>query len=97
MYMYDILCTKLHAAVDDSQSSQLLAAAASLSEEEEGWGREGERERILKGLSGVSGLAEAYQFREPVPLDVVQDYCRVIAFPTDLSTITKRLQNGFYR
>ena len=82
-------------AIDDSQASQLLAAASG--SEEEGWGREGERERILKGLAAISGLAEAYQFREPVPLDVVQDYCRVIAFPTDLSTITKRLQSGFYR
>jgi hypothetical protein len=72
-------------------------AASSESEEVEDWGREGERERILKGLSAISGLAEAYQFREAVPLDVVQDYCRVVAFPTDLSTITRRLQNGFYR
>ena len=77
------------------QASQLLAAASG--SEVEAWGQEGERERILKGFSAVSGLAEAYQFREPVNLEVVQDYCTVVAFPTDLSTITKRLENGFYR
>ena len=79
----------------DSQASQLLAAASG--SEVEAWGREGERERILKGLGTICGLAEAYQFREPVSLDLVQNYCTVVAFPTDLSTITKRLENGFYR
>ena len=82
---------------DDSQASQLLAAA--FGSEENGWGEDGEseRKRILKGFSTICSLAEAYQFREPVSFDVVQDYCQVIAFPTDLSTITKRLENGFYR
>ena len=79
----------------DSQASQLLSAASG--SEVEAWGREGERERILKGFDVISGLAEAYQFREPVNLDVVQDYCTIVAFPTDLLTIKRRLENGFYR
>ena len=79
----------------DLPSSQLLAAASG--NESDAWGWEGEKDRILSGLRTISGLTEAYQFREPVRLDLVQNYCTVVAFPTDLSTITKRLENGFYR
>ena len=36
-------------------------------------------------------------FIAPVDLDQLPDYCKVVAFPTDLSTIEKKLANGFYR
>ena len=43
------------------------------------------------------GLDEAHMFKTPVDLDKVPDYCKVVAFPTDLSTIEKKLANSFYR
>ena len=61
------------------------------------WRDEGDIERILKGLEAVSQLDEAAMFLEPVNLEDNPDYCTVVPFPTDLSTIRTRLQNRFYR
>ena len=63
----------------------------------EAWGGEGEQNRILKGLPTIMGLDEAHMFKTPVDLDTLPDYCKVVAFPTDLSTIEKKLANSFYR
>ena len=64
---------------------------------QEGWGEEGEEERILRGLEVVSTLDEAAMFLEPVDLEEIPDYCTLVPFPTDLATIKTRLQNRFYR
>lgn len=36
-------------------------------------------------------------FREPVPLDYVPNYTKVIAHPMDLGTVSKKLKNGEYK
>ena len=61
------------------------------------WGGEGEVERVLLGLEKVGQLDEAAMFVEPVDLEEIPDYCTVVPFPTDLSTIKTRLRNRFYR
>ena len=66
-------------------------------EDQEGWGEEGEEERILRGLEVVSTLDEAAMFLEPVDQEEIPDYCTLVPFPTDLATIKTRLQNRFYR
>ena len=63
----------------------------------EAWGGEGERRRILGGLEAVSRMEEAVMFVSPVDLEEEPTYCLAVPFPTDLSTIQERLQNGFYR
>lgn len=87
----------LHHILDNQldRTSKLLAAASeSLIES---WGGDGEQERILQGLKKITELDEAFMFREPVDVEEVPTYCKVVAFPTDLSTIRERLSNGFYR
>ncbi len=64
---------------------------------EQEWGGEGEQERILNGLRIVLELDEAYMFQEPVSLEAVPNYCTIVAYPTDLGTITEKLSNRFYR
>ena len=54
-------------------------------------------ERVLLGLEKVGQLDEAAMFVEPVDLEEIPDYCTVVPFPTDLSTIKTRLRNRFYR
>ncbi len=85
-------------------SCQGLPLATPTDDLSEGWREEGEgegwreeRERILHGLDAVSEMAEARMFVQPVDLEEVGDYCLAVAFPSDLSTITERLKNGFYR
>lgn len=63
----------------------------------EAWGGEGERERIMRGLEVVSRMEEAVMFVNAVDLEEEPTYCLAVPFPTDLSTIQERLQNGFYR
>ena len=41
-------------------------------------------------------LEEAAPFKEPVDLELYQDYCVAVAMPTDLSTIRIKLINKFY-
>ena len=64
---------------------------------EEAWDRGGEQKRILNGLSVILNLDEAHMFKDPIDLYHVPDYCKVVAYPTDLSTIQKKLANGVYR
>ena len=42
-------------------------------------------------------MDEAHMFREPVDLELVPSYCKLVPFPTDLATIAERLRNGLYR
>ncbi len=64
---------------------------------EEMWGGKEEPDRILMGLELACKLEEADLFRQPVDLQDYPRYCRTVAFPTDLSTIIRRLQNNYYR
>lgn len=64
---------------------------------EEAWEGKEEPDRILRGLELACEWDEAYMFRQPVDLEQVPNYCTFVAFPTDLSTIITRLQNGLYR
>ena len=41
-------------------------------------------------------MEEAAPFKEPVDLELYQDYCVTVAMPTDLSTIRTKLINKFY-
>lgn len=85
-------------SVDSDLSSyieQVMTTPITVLEQE--WGSEREQERILKGLEIVLGLDEAHMFREPVSLESVPNYCTVVAFPTDLGTITEKLFHRFYR
>ena len=64
---------------------------------EEMWGGKDEPARILRGLELAYEWDEAFMFRQPVDLEQVPSYCTMVAFPTDLATITLRLRNGLYR
>ncbi|MBN3324938.1 BRWD1 protein, partial [Atractosteus spatula] len=64
------------------------------------WGRRGrdeECERIICGVDQLVALDIAAPFAGPVDLVQYPTYCRVVAYPTDLSTIRMRLVNRFYR
>ncbi|XP_069045917.1 bromodomain and WD repeat-containing protein 3 isoform X1 [Lepisosteus oculatus] len=64
------------------------------------WGRRGrdeECERIISGIDQLVALDIAAPFAGPVDLVQYPTYCRVVAYPTDLSTIRMRLVNRFYR
>lgn len=63
----------------------------------EAWGGEEELARILHGLELVKEMDEAYMFLQPVDLEQISDYCKVVPFPTDLKTIRVKLENGLYR
>uniref|UniRef100_A0A8C2XA21 Bromodomain and WD repeat domain containing 1 n=1 Tax=Cyclopterus lumpus TaxID=8103 RepID=A0A8C2XA21_CYCLU len=61
------------------------------------WGessRDAECERIV---SGIDQLITVAPFSGPVDLVQYPTYCTVIAYPTDLGTISLRLRNRFYR
>ena len=58
---------------------------------------ETEKNRILRGLRKILQLDEASHFQEPVKVEDFPTYYKIVAFPTDLSTIGIRLSNGFYR
>ncbi|XP_056421900.1 PH-interacting protein isoform X1 [Hyla sarda] len=64
------------------------------------WGsrsRDEECERIIGGITQLMTLDIAAAFVAPVDLQAYPMYCTVVAYPTDLSTITQRLENRFYR
>ncbi|XP_077360353.1 bromodomain and WD repeat-containing protein 3 isoform X2 [Festucalex cinctus] len=64
------------------------------------WGahtRDEECERIIHGIDQLLTLDVAKPFASPVNLEQYPLYCTVVAYPTDISTIHKRLENHFYR
>ena len=62
------------------------------------WSGEGEQARIIRGLEIImEELEEAEMYVNPVDLEEEAVYCTVAPFPTDLTTITQRLKNNFYR
>ena len=79
-------------------SSSLVSSEDLLS----AWDKEGEKERILRGLDAIlekeeDELEEADMFLDPVDLDEEPTYCTVVPFPTSVFTIAERMRNGFYR
>lgn len=48
-------------------------------------------------LATVFSAEVAKAFASPVNLQDYPLYCTVVAYPTDLGTIRKRLENRFYR
>ena len=83
--------------VEEEEEAEEEGEGEEGKEAPEGWWKDGEGERILRGLDIISGLDEAAMFLEPVDLEEIPDYCTRVPFPTDLSTIRTRLQNKFYR
>uniref|UniRef100_A0A7N4PC28 Bromodomain and WD repeat domain containing 3 n=1 Tax=Sarcophilus harrisii TaxID=9305 RepID=A0A7N4PC28_SARHA len=64
------------------------------------WGahsRDEECERIIQGIDHLLTLDFASPFAVPVDLSAYPLYCTVVAYPTDLNTIRRRLENRFYR
>uniref|UniRef100_A0A8C8E3C7 Bromodomain and WD repeat domain containing 3 n=1 Tax=Oryzias sinensis TaxID=183150 RepID=A0A8C8E3C7_9TELE len=64
------------------------------------WGaftRDEECERVICGIDQLLTLDVAKAFASPVNLQDYPLYCTAVAYPTDLSTIRKRLENRFYR
>uniref|UniRef100_A0A8C4IEF3 Bromodomain and WD repeat domain containing 3 n=1 Tax=Dicentrarchus labrax TaxID=13489 RepID=A0A8C4IEF3_DICLA len=64
------------------------------------WGahtRDEECERVIHGIDQLFTLEVAKAFASPVNLRDYPLYCTVVAYPTDLSTVRKRLENRFYR
>ncbi|XP_072126416.1 bromodomain and WD repeat-containing protein 3 isoform X2 [Mobula birostris] len=68
--------------------------------EEGDWGARSaaeECERIIQGIDQLLTLEIALPFCAPVDLHAYPLYCTVVAYPTDLSAIKKKLENRFYR
>uniref|UniRef100_A0A3B4Y640 Bromodomain and WD repeat domain containing 3 n=1 Tax=Seriola lalandi dorsalis TaxID=1841481 RepID=A0A3B4Y640_SERLL len=64
------------------------------------WGahtRDEDCQRVIHGIEQLLTLDVAKAFASPVNLQDYPLYCTVVAYPTDLSTIRKRLENRFYR
>lgn len=64
------------------------------------WGarsRDEECERIIQGIDQLLTFEISTLFSAPVDLGAYPMYCTVITYPTDLSTIRKRVENRFYR
>uniref|UniRef100_A0A8C4MC08 Bromodomain and WD repeat-containing protein 3 n=1 Tax=Equus asinus asinus TaxID=83772 RepID=A0A8C4MC08_EQUAS len=64
------------------------------------WGahsRDEECERVIQGINHLLSLDFASPFAVPVDLSAYPLYCTVVAYPTDLNTIRRRLENRFYR
>uniref|UniRef100_A0A665UA25 Bromodomain and WD repeat domain containing 3 n=1 Tax=Echeneis naucrates TaxID=173247 RepID=A0A665UA25_ECHNA len=64
------------------------------------WGahtRDEDCERVIHGIEQLLTLDVAKAFASPVNLRDYPLYCTAVAYPTDLSTIHKRLENRFYR
>uniref|UniRef100_A0A8D2LS88 Bromodomain and WD repeat domain containing 3 n=1 Tax=Varanus komodoensis TaxID=61221 RepID=A0A8D2LS88_VARKO len=64
------------------------------------WGshsRDEECVRVLQGIDQLLSLDIANPFAVPVDLSAYPLYCTVVAYPTDLTTIRRRLENRFYR
>uniref|UniRef100_A0A8C5G6A2 Bromodomain and WD repeat-containing protein 3-like n=1 Tax=Gouania willdenowi TaxID=441366 RepID=A0A8C5G6A2_GOUWI len=64
------------------------------------WGahtRDEDCSRVIHGIDQLLTLDVAKAFALPVSLQDYPLYCTAVAYPTDLSTIRKRLENHFYR
>uniref|UniRef100_A0A8C3XGY6 Bromodomain and WD repeat-containing protein 1 n=1 Tax=Cyanoderma ruficeps TaxID=181631 RepID=A0A8C3XGY6_9PASS len=64
------------------------------------WGahsRDEECERVIQGIEQLLSLDISNPFAVPVDLSAYPMYCTVVAYPTDLTTIRRRLENRFYR
>uniref|UniRef100_A0A803T7D8 Bromo domain-containing protein n=1 Tax=Anolis carolinensis TaxID=28377 RepID=A0A803T7D8_ANOCA len=64
------------------------------------WGshsRDEECVRVLRGIDQLLSLDMSNPFAVPVDLSAYPLYCTVVAYPTDLTTIRRRLENRFYR
>ncbi|KAK1882757.1 Bromodomain and WD repeat-containing protein 3, partial [Dissostichus eleginoides] len=64
------------------------------------WGahtRDEECERVIFGIDLLLTLDVAKAFSSPVNLQDYSLYCTAVSYPTDLSTIHKRLENRYYR
>uniref|UniRef100_A0A8C4V802 Bromodomain and WD repeat domain containing 3 n=1 Tax=Falco tinnunculus TaxID=100819 RepID=A0A8C4V802_FALTI len=64
------------------------------------WGahsRDEECERVIRGIEQLLSLDISNPFAVPVDLSAYPMYCTVVAYPTDLATIRRRLENRFYR
>uniref|UniRef100_A0A6Q2YSU0 Bromo domain-containing protein n=1 Tax=Esox lucius TaxID=8010 RepID=A0A6Q2YSU0_ESOLU len=64
------------------------------------WGahtRDEECQRVIFGIDELLTLDVAKAFASPVDLRDYPLYCTVVAYPTDLSTVRRRLENRFYR
>ncbi|KAM5221702.1 bromodomain and WD repeat-containing protein 3 [Ctenodactylus gundi] len=64
------------------------------------WGahsRDEECERVIQGINHLLSMDFASPFAVPVDLSAYPLYCTVVAYPTDLNTIRRRLENRFYR
>uniref|UniRef100_A0A670Y4M7 Bromodomain and WD repeat domain containing 3 n=1 Tax=Pseudonaja textilis TaxID=8673 RepID=A0A670Y4M7_PSETE len=64
------------------------------------WGshsRDEECVRVLRGIDQLLSLEISNPFAVPVDLSAYPLYCTVVAYPTDLTTIRRRLENRFYR
>ncbi|XP_015274333.1 PREDICTED: bromodomain and WD repeat-containing protein 3 [Gekko japonicus] len=64
------------------------------------WGahsRDEECVRVLRGIDQLLSLDISNPFAVPVDLSAYPLYCTVVAYPTDLTTIRRRLENRFYR
>jgi bromodomain and WD repeat domain-containing protein 1/3 len=82
--------------LDDGQTS--LSLPLMVEDPVIAWGGKNEHKRILNGFRKIMEvMEEAEMFINPVDLEEEVVYCTVVPFPTDLSTITERLANGFYR
>ncbi|KAM4696114.1 bromodomain and WD repeat-containing protein 3 [Rhinophrynus dorsalis] len=68
--------------------------------EEGEWGsnsRDAVCERVIRGIDELLTLDFATPFSAPVDLSAYPLYCTVVAYPTDLSTVRKRLESRYYR
>uniref|UniRef100_A0A8D0DKY4 Bromodomain and WD repeat domain containing 3 n=1 Tax=Salvator merianae TaxID=96440 RepID=A0A8D0DKY4_SALMN len=64
------------------------------------WGahsRDEECVRVIRGIDQLLSLDISNPFAVPVDLSAYPLYCTVVAYPTDLTTIRRRLENRFYR
>uniref|UniRef100_A0A8D0GR10 Bromo domain-containing protein n=1 Tax=Sphenodon punctatus TaxID=8508 RepID=A0A8D0GR10_SPHPU len=64
------------------------------------WGshsRDEECVRVIRGIDHLLSLDISNPFAVPVDLSAYPLYCTVVAYPTDLATIRRRLENRFYR
>ncbi|XP_075429008.1 bromodomain and WD repeat-containing protein 3-like isoform X1 [Ascaphus truei] len=64
------------------------------------WGLDSRDEvcqRVIRGIDPILALDFASPFCCPVDLGAYPSYCTVVAYPTDFSTVRKRLESLFYR
>ena len=78
-------------------ASRMLSLLSGSATESEAWGGEEERERIRQGLSVAMEMDEAAMFVDPVDVEALPTYSLAVPFPTHLSLIQDRLEQGFYR